>query len=118
MRTVILAACLLLLSVLPETSVAQPPQAPAAAPPPAATAASRFTREPNLDRSGNDLRKDILPPDAGIEVCEQRCLEATGCVAFTYVKRSTTVPQPICWLKATVPVGYSSECCISGVLQK
>ncbi len=103
MRNAIAFACLLLL--MPISAAAQAPE-------------PRFTREPNLDRSGNDLRKDILAPDAGIEVCEQRCLEATGCAAFTYVKRSTTVPAPICWLKATVPVGYPSECCTSGVLQK
>lgn len=102
------AACIaLVISFLPHLGVAQTPAAP-----------GTFTREPNLDRSGNDLRKDILAPDAGVDVCEARCREATGCVAFTYVKLSTTVPAPICWLKATIPVGYKSECCISGVLQK
>jgi PAN domain len=78
----------------------------------------RFTREPNLDRSGDDLRRDVLNADAAVEACEARCLAATGCVAFTFVKKSTTVPQPICWLKKTVPVGYESECCISGVLKR
>ena len=28
--------------------------------------------------------------DATVEVCEARCLAATGCVAFTFVKKSTT----------------------------
>jgi hypothetical protein len=77
----------------------------------------QFTREPNLDRSGNDLRRDVLDAGANVEECEARCLAATGCVAFTFVKKSTTVPQPICWLKQTVPVGYESSCCISGVRQ-
>lgn len=80
--------------------------------------AGRFTREPNLDRSGDDLRRDVLDATAPVEACEARCLNAAGCVAFTYVKKSTTVPQPICWLKKVVPVGYASECCISGVLKR
>lgn len=80
--------------------------------------AVRFRLEPNLDRSGNDIRKDVLPADAGIEVCEQHCRDTRGCVAFTFVKRSTTVPAPICWLKDTVPTGYPSSCCTSGVLEK
>lgn len=77
----------------------------------------RYRLEPNLDRSGNDIRKDILVPDAGVEACANRCRDTKGCVAFTYVKRSTTVPQPICWLKDAVPVGYPSSCCTSGVLE-
>jgi hypothetical protein len=86
--------------------------------PPPAVPIPRFTREADLDRSGNDLRRDLLEPTATVEVCEARCLGTKGCVAFTFVKQSTTVPQPICWLKNTVPVGYKSSCCISGVLQR
>jgi PAN domain len=78
----------------------------------------QFTRELDLDRSGNDLRRDVLDVDATVEACEQRCLAAQGCLAFTFVKKSTTVPAPICWLKGTVPVGYTSSCCISGVLKR
>jgi hypothetical protein len=77
----------------------------------------QFTREPNLDRSGNDLRRDVLDAEASVDDCETRCVATAGCVAFTFVKKSTTVPQPICWLKQTVPVGYESSCCISGVRQ-
>jgi hypothetical protein len=77
----------------------------------------QFTREPNLDRSGNDLRRDVLDAGASVDDCEARCVAAAGCVAFTFIKKSTTVPQPICWLKQTVPVGYESSCSISGVRQ-
>lgn len=82
----------------------------------AAAPAPRFVREPNLDRSGNDIRSEKLAPTAGVEDCEQRCADTKGCVAYTFVKRSTTVPAPICWLKDTVPAGYDSSCCTSGVL--
>ena len=87
-------------------------------PPPPAVPKPQFTREPDLDRSGNDLRRDVLDAGSNVDVCEARCLATNGCVAFTYVKQSTTVPQPICWLKNTVPTGYKSSCCISGVLQR
>ena len=76
-----------------------------------------FRLEPNLDRSGNDLRRDVLAADADVEVCAARCLGLAGCKSFTFVKKSTTVPAPICWLKDTTPVGYASSCCTSGVLK-
>lgn len=84
-------------------------------PAPVAVASGTFTRETNLDRSGDDLRRDVLPVDATVEACERRCAETADCVAFTFVLRSKTVPAPICWLKKVVPVGYPSSCCISGV---
>jgi hypothetical protein len=80
--------------------------------------ASRFTREPNLDRSGGDIRKDILHAEASVEDCEARCLATKGCLAFTFVRKSTTVPEPICWIKHTASVGYPSNCCTSGVLKQ
>lgn len=89
-----------------------------AATPPPAVPKPQFTREPDLDRSGNDLRRDVLDASATVDECERRCLATNGCVAFTYVKKSTTVPEPICWLKNTVPTGYTSSCCISGVLRR
>jgi PAN domain-containing protein len=78
----------------------------------------RFDREPNLDRSGNDIRSERLAPGATVGDCELRCTATEGCVAYTFVKQSTTVPQPICWLKDTVPHGYASSCCTSGVLRR
>jgi len=89
-----------------------------AATPPPAVPKPRFVIEADLDRSGSDLRRDVLDAGATVDACEARCLAANGCVAFTFVKQSTTVPQPICWLKNTVPTGYKSSCCISGVLQR
>ena len=82
------------------------------------SATGRFVREPNLDRSGNDIRSEKLEPTAEVEDCERRCEATRGCIAYTFVKKSTTVPQPICWLKDTVPHGYTSSCCTSGVLKR
>ena len=78
----------------------------------------RFSREVNLDRSGNDIRSVKLPEGSPVEACEDVCAATTGCVAFTFVKESTTVPQPICWLKDTVPTGYPSSCCTSGIKRR
>lgn len=77
-----------------------------------------FTREPNTDRSGNDIRSLELAAEATVEACEQHCRDTPGCVAFTLVKRSTTVPQPICRLKDATPYGHESSCCTSGMLKK
>ncbi|MET0634153.1 MAG: PAN domain-containing protein [Xanthobacteraceae bacterium] len=79
---------------------------------------SRFDREPNIDRSGNDIRSEKLAAGANVGDCEQRCAATEGCVAYTFVKQSSTVPLPICWLKDTVPHGYASSCCTSGVLRR
>lgn len=84
----------------------------------AQTAASRFAIEPNLDRSGNDIKSVKLAPEALVDACERLCEATKGCISFTFVKRSSTVPEPICWLKDATPVGYPSSCCTSGVLKK
>jgi hypothetical protein len=79
---------------------------------------ARFTREVDIDRSGNDIRKDLLEETATVDDCERRCAATQGCVAFTFVKRAVTVPRPICWLKSVAPYGHKSSCCISGALVK
>ena len=38
----------------------------------AAAATGRFTREANLDRSGNDIRSDKLAAGASVDDCEHR----------------------------------------------
>lgn len=77
-----------------------------------------FTREPNMDRSGNDIRKIELEASQDVAACEELCRGTPGCVAFTYVKRNTTVPVPICRLKDTAPTAHESSCCTSGVRAK
>ncbi|HRD75915.1 MAG TPA: PAN domain-containing protein [Hyphomicrobiaceae bacterium] len=82
-----------------------------------AESARSFTREVNIDRSGNDIERVEMDPSAGIDACEQLCRSNAACVAFTYVKQSTTVPRPICRLKDQKPFGHQSSCCVSGVLK-
>ncbi|MGE0698684.1 MAG: PAN domain-containing protein [Hyphomicrobiaceae bacterium] len=97
-------------------SMADAPSAASGAVAPSKRAA--FTREPNMDRSGNDMRKvELLEADT-VAQCEKLCRLAAGCLAFTFVKRSDTVPRPVCRLKDTVPTAYESSCCTSGVLTK
>lgn len=82
-----------------------------------AGATATFTREPGVDRSGNDMAVFELEPSASADDCAARCAGLKGCVAFTYVKKSTTVPKPVCRLKNQKPFGHESSCCISGALQ-
>lgn len=77
-----------------------------------------FTREPNMDRSGNDIRKIELEASQEVGACEDLCRALSDCKAFTYVKKSTTVPRPICRLKDTTPTAHESSCCTSGVREK
>lgn len=79
-----------------------------------ATAEIGFQREPNSDRSGNDILVRPLPPGSDVAVCEALCAATKGCVAYTYVKQSTTVPRPVCRIKDQAPFGHESSCCISG----
>ncbi len=83
-----------------------------------ATADGRFTREPNIDRSGNDIRVEPLPLGSEAAACEAMCAATKGCVAFTFVKQSTTVPAPLCRVKNEAPYGHESHCCVSGALIK
>lgn len=83
---------------------------------PAAT--RQFTRERNIDRSGNDIKVETLAADATADDCADRCARMPNCLSFTFVKRSTTVPQPVCRLKDQVPFGHQSSCCTSGLLHR
>lgn len=79
-----------------------------------ARAESQFTRETDIDRSGNDMAVVELSTGTTADDCAARCSATKGCVAFTYVKQSTTVPKPVCRLKDEAPYGHESSCCISG----
>lgn len=108
----------------PSRPLGEPPPAPASnvsggsatqAKPAPGSSPARFTREANVDRSGNDIRSEHLAPGSNADDCEKRCTETKGCLAYTFVKLSSTVPAPICWLKDAIPQGYPSSCCTSGV---
>ncbi|MEZ5855723.1 MAG: PAN domain-containing protein [Hyphomicrobiaceae bacterium] len=83
-----------------------------------AAARKAFTREPNTDRSGNDFRVAKLLAGDTAAICERMCRLTPNCVAYTFVKRSETVPLPLCRLKDQAPFGHESSCCTSGALQK
>jgi hypothetical protein len=77
-----------------------------------------FTREPNTDRSGSDVKVVTLLETDGVGHCEKLCRLSSACVAYTYVKKSETVPKPVCRLKDAAPYGHESSCCTSGALQR
>lgn len=83
------------------------------------TATARdFVQEPNIDRSGNDFRVEVLASNANADDCDRLCRADKVCVAYTFVKRSSTVPQPLCRLKDAAPHGHESSCCTSGSLKR
>lgn len=84
---------------------------------PAVSKAS-FTREANTDRSGNDMKVVALAAEQDETACEAMCAATKGCVAYTYVKQSKTVPLPVCRIKDAQPFGHQSSCCTSGALKK
>lgn len=86
--------------------------------PPRATADGRFTRELNIDRSGNDIRVETLQTGVDATDCETMCAATKGCVAYTFVKQSATVPKPLCRIKDQAPYGHESSCCVSGALKQ
>lgn len=81
-------------------------------------ATPQFTVEANRDRSGNDVKVEELPVGASFEVCRDKCAGMPGCVAYTFVKQSTTVPKPVCRLKDAAPFPHESSCCISGTSKR
>jgi len=80
----------------------------------AGLAQTAFTREPERDRSGNDIVVEALDVTADAGLCEALCRARVDCVAYTFVKRSDTVPKPLCRLKDERPYPHESSCCISG----
>jgi len=72
------------------------------------------TMEDNTDRQGGDYRHfDLASPNPSL--CEQACAGDPNCQAFTYVRPGFQGTNPQCWLKNTVPVSTSNNCCMSGV---
>ena len=79
-----------------------------------AVSKASFAREGSTDRSGNDMKVVTLAADQDAAACEALCAATQGCVAYTYVKQSKTVPQPVCRIKDAKPFGHQSSCCTSG----
>lgn len=72
------------------------------------------TFEYDTDRMGSDFTNLILNiPDPML--CQQACDNNNKCIAWTYVKPNTIQgPNPICWLKDSVPQAMRNINCISG----
>lgn len=78
---------------------------------PAAMAQSTF--EVNIDRPGMDYR--VFDIQGGPRACQNACFNSGRCVAWTYVRAGYQGPYARCWLKAGVPPGIPSACCVSGI---
>jgi Ca-activated chloride channel homolog len=71
--------------------------------------------EQNTDRPAGDYKRLILGNDDPT-LCLFACSTDARCKAWTYVKPNTIQgPQPICYLKQTVPPALPNSCCTSGV---
>jgi hypothetical protein len=78
--------------------------------------AATFTLEPGFDRPGSDY-SDFDLPQEDAALCQGACAAEDMCMAFTYVKPGVQGAAPRCWLKSSVPEGYASDCCLTGIRQ-
>lgn len=73
-----------------------------------------LTMEKDVDRPGNDYTHFALAaPDP--KLCMQACADDPKCMAYTYVKPTSSSAQARCWLKGQVPQAKPNKTCISGV---
>lgn len=75
---------------------------------------SSLTVEDNTDRGGADYKNFDLPQPR-FELCRDACANDQKCRAYTFVRAGVQSANARCWLKAGVPAGAHSNCCISGV---
>ncbi len=76
--------------------------------------------EQNTDRPGGDFTNfDIQPTIGGLgtleSICQNACVKAGSCRAWTLVKPGIQGPTARCWLKSSVPGKQANSCCTSGV---
>jgi len=65
------------------------------------------------DRPGGDYASTVGTP--GPVQCDAACASDPTCKAWTWVNPGVKGPQPICYLKSTIPTQKSDGCCTSGV---
>ncbi len=66
-------------------------------------------------RVGLDFSSFALP-EANPAICQERCASNGQCVAWSYVAPNTTQgPNPMCWLKGSIPPVSAGTCCTSGI---
>jgi hypothetical protein len=74
----------------------------------------------NTDRPGGDFRNFEIQSSIGglgtaVSVCQNACVSASNCRAWTLVKPGIQGPTARCWLKSSAPGKRSNGCCTSGV---
>jgi hypothetical protein len=67
-----------------------------------------------INRYGSDYQHFELTAEDP-EQCRSACASEGNCKAFTYVKPGVQGPNPVCWLKDSVPDQTPSDCCVSGM---
>lgn len=79
----------------------------------ATSTASAAPVEYGKNRPGGDFTHFALSaPDA--DLCRQACMGNPQCKAWTFVNPGLQGPEPMCWLKSTVPAAVTDACCVSG----
>ncbi|MBN3895002.1 MAG: PAN domain-containing protein [Nostoc sp. NOS(2021)] len=94
------------------TPLAQPAVAQVA---PISTTIPRYavTAEFGRDRPGSDYYSFTISAYASI--CQEACINDTGCIAYTYVRPGPQGPSAVCYLKSVAPASNPNDCCVSGV---
>ncbi|MBL8012370.1 MAG: FecR domain-containing protein [Candidatus Omnitrophica bacterium] len=73
--------------------------------------------EYGIDRPGWDYNHFSLA-GANPDLCFERCRQEEACRAFTYVKPGYQGPEPMCWLKNSVPPqAKGADFAVSGVVR-
>ena len=69
--------------------------------------------EVGKDRAGSDYASYPAIPNSA--QCANLCAGDAACKAWTWVKPGVQGPQPICYLKNSIPAQTNDGCCTSGV---
>jgi len=67
----------------------------------------------NTDLPGGDINRLSVPSLTYVD-CENKCAENRRCSTWTYVKAGIQGPNPVCYLKSTLPKATANNCCTSG----
>lgn len=85
---------------------------PVAVPTHEPTPAADPSIEENIDRIGSNYRRLVAVRSAA--ECRQMCAAEAPCLAYTWVQAGIQGPNPVCYLKNSIPPATPSLCCISG----
>ena len=77
-------------------------------------AAPNYSLEYETNRYGSDYNNFDVPANDPA-VCQNACMQAPECVAWTLVRPGIQGPNARCWLKNRVPPPTHDTCCTSGM---